>query len=439
MPFRNILNFHCTTVVFCVCFLFANSSDRLDADEIKLLYHSVVKSETAEVRSFPGKVHYATDRLSKGTKVAVYREDPGGYLLIQPPRGSFNLVLASQVQSTTEDGIIEVTGDGVKAWVGTRLPGNFEPMWQTKLKRGELLHVIKKVEIPGAYSDQSETWYQIEPPSGEFRWIHKDDVGSQAPRTVSSTEIVQQNIDIEKSQLVEPPDESNSKNALTAREGWKAIQVAGPRSANATLNIQNSRPKFELPSEGSFKSKVELMDLELSNIVVSPKSTWDLKSLELAATQLRSQAVTGDELAAADRLAEKIVGFQKVKSVYSTEGSFVAEAGARLGNPSFVANANGSRPVMNRGFGNRVGGNQVRYDGRGVLRKLVVNGGVGKPIYALENEQGKIVKTITPSSGVNLERFVGKPVGLYGKSGFNSRLNQPHLTAQRVIDLNRVR
>ena len=157
MPIKTVLKFYRKSIIVCVCLTLLVANERVFADEIKLLYHAVVKSETAEVRSFPGKVHYATDRLSKGTKVAVYREDPGGYLLIQPPRGSFNLVLASQVQSTAEDGIIEVSGDSVKAWVGTRLPGNFEPMWQTKLKRGELLHVIKKVEIPGAFSDQSET------------------------------------------------------------------------------------------------------------------------------------------------------------------------------------------------------------------------------------------------------------------------------------------
>lgn len=423
MPIKTVLKFYRKSIVVCVCLTLLVANEKVFSNEIKLLYHAVVKSETAEVRSFPGKVHYATDRLSKGTKVAVYREDPGGYLLIQPPRGSFNLVLASQVQSTAEDGIIEVSGDAVKAWVGTRLPGNFEPMWQTKLKRGELLHVIKKVEIPGAFSDQTETWYQTEPPSGEFRWIHKDDVGSQAPRTVSSTEIVQQNIDIEKAQLVEPIDDSKTKNTMTAREGWKALAGSGPLSENA----KNSRPKFQLPTTGTFASKVDAMDLELSQMVVSPKSAWDLKSLEVAATQLRSQAVTGDELAAADRLTEKIIGFQKVKSIYTTEPNFIAESGAKLGKPNFG--------IPNRGKANV----QARYDGQGVLRKLVVNGGVGQPIYALENDEGKIVKTITPSSGVNLERFIGKPVGLFGKAGFNSRLNQPHLTAQRVIDLNRVR
>ncbi|MEC9091629.1 MAG: hypothetical protein VX438_02900, partial [Planctomycetota bacterium] len=82
---------------------------------------------------------------------------------------------------------------------------------------------------------------------------------------------------------------------------------------------------------------------------------------------------------------------------------------------------------------------RINYDGKGVLRKLYTNGGAGRSVYALEDENGKVVKTISASSGVNLERFVGKPVGLFGKSGFNQRLNRPHLTAQRVIDLNKIR
>ena len=394
-------------------------------------YTLVVSNETADVLSGPGKAHYATDRLPQGSKIEIHRHDPGGYYAIRPPEGSFSLVLVSAVEPTADPAIVEVKSNLAKAWVGSRLQGDFKPLWQLKLKAGELLSVIKKVEISAAHSNQSQTWYQVEPPSGEFRWIHKDSLGSPIPASVSSAEITnrqiqQSRIEVELLKQINE-GKANAGISSTKRSGWRVMDDKKGNTGNVSAN-EASFDLIQLSNFSNFQNRAEAIDLALTQMVLGPKVGWNLDALQQSVAGLRNDATTGVELARANELAKKIIGFQKVKATSVGSEERYANRGASLLAPKFSDN---NERILNRP--------RVNYDGRGVLRKLYANGGIGRSIYALEDENGKVVKTISASSGVNLERFVGKPVGLFGKAGFNQRLNRPHLTAQRVIDLDKIR
>ncbi|MDB4794084.1 hypothetical protein OAG51_01565 [Pirellulaceae bacterium] len=397
-------------------------------------YTVVVSSDTAKILSGPGQSHYATDRLPKGSKLEVHRNDPGGFLAIRPPTGSFSLVLASHLNPTTDPDVVEVASGSATAWIGTRLSGKVNPMWQLRLKKGELITVVKKVDIPDALSGQSESWFQIEPPAGEFRWVHKDHVGTQSPASVSATDINQSAVKEIKNQT---EDYLAAKQfgtwTNTDRKGW---QTVGNEYTTEDTSTKASVVGFAAVPSGSLKSRLEAMDLHLAQIVIEDKKFWNLQPLEAAIVKVRSEATTGDELAMADRLATKVAGFQKVKAAALLQDT-VNPSRARLLPPT-LTDGNGNVASLNTRAADRNRA-EVNYQGKGVLRKLYLNGGVGTPIYALEDSNGKVLKTITPSFGLNLERYVGREVGLFGKEGFHNRLNQPHLTAQRVVDLDRIR
>ena len=181
-----------------------------------------------------------------------------------------------------------------------------------------------------------------------------------------------------------------------------------------TGNVSANEASFDLirlSNFSNFKNRAEAIDLALTQMVLGPKVGWNLDALQQSVAGLRNDATTGVELARANELAKKIIGFQKVKETSVGSEERYANRGASLLAPKFSDN---NERILNRP--------RVNYDGRGVLRKLYANGGIGRSIYALEDENGKVVKTISASSGVNLERFVGKPVGLFGKAGFNQRL-----------------
>ncbi len=130
----------------------------------------VANVDTA-VFSGPAETHYPTDRLAAGTEVEVHRLDPDNWCAIRPPRGSFCLVRASAVQrDAAAEGIGEISEAGTRCWVGTLLGEVHQPIWQVKLRAGERVRLLG--EIPPAESDPADVgWLQIEPPSGEFRWI----------------------------------------------------------------------------------------------------------------------------------------------------------------------------------------------------------------------------------------------------------------------------
>ena len=97
-------------------------------------YPAQIAVDEVEVRCGPGWDYYATQRLPRGTRVEVYRHDPGGWLAIRPPEGSFSWVTARHVRATADKNIAEVILDGAVAWVGSAPTNVAQHKWQVRLK-----------------------------------------------------------------------------------------------------------------------------------------------------------------------------------------------------------------------------------------------------------------------------------------------------------------
>ncbi len=149
-----------------------NSPSRFRA--VDFPYQAIVSAHNAPVYSGPDEVHYATDELSSGEVVVVYRHDPNGWCAIQPPAGSFSLLPEAAVEEL-EDGVGVLVQDQVQAWVGTRLGSVDKPLWQVKLRTDEEVEIIGEASWPSP-DGHSTVWYQISPPAGEFRWVRMADL-----------------------------------------------------------------------------------------------------------------------------------------------------------------------------------------------------------------------------------------------------------------------
>lgn len=149
--------------------------DRSFAQEsIDFPYQALVSKDGASVRSGPGAVHYATQTLKQGDSVEVYRHDLDSWCAIRPLDNSFSLVPESTLKMV-RDGVAEVVVDDARAWVGTHHGAVSKPLWQVKLRKGELVSVIGEISYPDP-AGHSTVWFQIQPPPGEFRWIHQSDL-----------------------------------------------------------------------------------------------------------------------------------------------------------------------------------------------------------------------------------------------------------------------
>ena len=79
------------------------------------------------------------------------------------------------------------------------------------------------------------------------------------------------------------------------------------------------------------------------------------------------------------------------------------------------------------------------YDAYGYLNELVRDGGLGTSTFVLQDADGRITHHVAPQPGVNLRRYLNQRVGILGNRGYHQQLNLRHVSAERVIAIDRLR
>jgi hypothetical protein len=139
-------------------------------------YRVFTVADETPVACGPGEAFYATDLLPANMPLEVYRRDAQGWLAIRPPTRSFSWIPARKLHISADDRIATVITDDAVAWVGSHVETVSDHRWQVRLDRGERLAILGHRQLVDDKRGTSETWYQVEPPAGEFRWVHSGDV-----------------------------------------------------------------------------------------------------------------------------------------------------------------------------------------------------------------------------------------------------------------------
>ncbi len=146
-------------------------------------YSVFVAYDKAFARCGPSSEYYRTDPLRHGQKLEVYVETDDGWLGIRPPEESFCWVPASTIETSNRGQTGHVIEDRTVAWIGTNLGRAKRYRWQVQLAEGEPVSIIGRSEREGP--DGPQLWYRIVPPSGEFRWVHRDQIVGSAEELVA--------------------------------------------------------------------------------------------------------------------------------------------------------------------------------------------------------------------------------------------------------------
>ncbi|MCA9140546.1 MAG: hypothetical protein KDB00_27430 [Planctomycetales bacterium] len=141
-------------------------------------YIVFVADTAAFARCGPGENHYRTEALRRGQELEVYVETADGWLGIRPPEDSFCWMPADAVQISGDEKTGTIVDDKTVAWIGTQLGQAKRYRWQVQLDAGEQVSIIGKTQHNG--ESGTKTWLRIVPPSGEFRWIHRNQVADSA-------------------------------------------------------------------------------------------------------------------------------------------------------------------------------------------------------------------------------------------------------------------
>jgi len=366
---------------------------RVQADPPEFPYTAYVSIDDAYVRSGPGKHYYPTDKLVRGDAVEVFRQDPGGWLAIRPPRKSFSWVPASMLQPTKKHLAI-VTGDRVASRVGSRIDDSRNVV-QVRLERGEEVEIL--AAEPLTINGQQELWCKIVPPSGEFRFIYGRFVDRNRPLQ-HMPEIIN---DIES-----PP--------LT------------PRSHSSDTD-----------AAGSFDANLTAIDLALSATVVQDMATWRFDDLERRAERAMDRAQSADERDRARQLLDRIAKFEDIKRRNDAIAGIITDSDRRrlqltslttasMATASTATSSMMTTPSQPWNGGVRPAGSR-RYDAVGMLT-TVRSMRPHAPPFVLLDANRQPVAFVTPMPGVDLRPLVGHQIGVSGQRGYMPELKKPHIT-----------
>jgi hypothetical protein len=378
-------------LVGSTCFIAASRSPLFG--EQSFPYKAFIAADEVYVRSGPGQNYYPTDKLAKGQEVEVYRHDPGGWCAIRPVEGSFSWI-SSQHAKIEEGNLAVMTDNNVSARVGSKF-SDIRDSVQIRLHKGEVVEVLDTKKI-GSGTSPSQTWYKIAPPAGEFRWVSL--------------------------KYLEPDYAHDGLRHRSGERGFREGEMDAKTAAERDRHADS-----EKLSHAAFQAELNRLELELSQMVVEESNVWSFDSLRIGAESLVEGASTAVERGKARLLMSRIARFEDIKQRADKVAVLHDETDR---SNKYIA---GLRRTVHLAK-DYVDSGGDRYDGVGRLEQVAPTT-PGVPRFALLDEAGNVRTYVTPSTGVNLHKYVGQQIGIVGQRGYIPEQKAQHITASHVTVL----
>jgi hypothetical protein len=385
--------------------------------------YQAVTSTKVKVRSGPDENHYTTAILEQDTRVTVVREEGNGWVAVEPPEGSFSWIAGEFVRelSATEG---EVTGNDVLVRIGTPADPRKRDAWQKKLKRGDRVKILEKTT--SGEGPLTKVSYKIAPPAGEVRYI-----SAQYLQPVSGRKPTQR----------PSPGTSNTRAAGSPRDLSTDDDEVRPGRA---VPSDRSTPADDADDDDSVLPGVPTSSsqpiLERANRAFQEMMRRPLPDRNIAAVRAiyeraaHSATSDGEHRLIAERLdllqvqeerQSKFAEFDRALRRSKQRDEAILSI-PRSKSENEAVDAPESTP-----------NSSPRYDGSGTLRRstAVID---GKPAYVLLSPQGGIRYYVTPSPGIDLNKYLDKVVAVRGPSNYRVDVRAQHITVRdvTVIELN---
>jgi hypothetical protein len=407
------------------------------APKVKTPYEAVVDMEEVTVRSGPGSSqYYPTGKLRRGDKVIVHRHDLGGWYMIAPPPGSFSWVPAKYVRKLDDQhGVI--SRDKVAVRVGSH-ESDIHELYQRVLVKDDEVRILGEKMLRDDASDRpGELWYRIAPPPNEWRWIPGQAVvpltASSSPRAQGHDPFVAPEVDsrsrgtpqrpgdeptFEQPQVATPTREYSSGDLgfgappETARESRPLVRKGGKAGTAAPENKRAT----------DLYADLDRLDTRFQAILDGPILDWDFDQLERDYIALRAASETQNLSRMVDSRLDRITNYRKA---HDEEVEIVRIREETTRRDQELAELQRKQESM------LVSARPAKYDGAGIIARAALNRR-GAPRYALLNPKGRVLAYLVPASGVDLERWVGRAVGVTGPRFPNSELRADVITVNRL-------
>ena len=174
----------------------------------------------------------------------------------------------------------------------------------------------------------------------------------------------------------------------------------------------------------SMRYSRSLSDLELQltqELIKEDPSAWQLNDLERAANAIYQTSNREKEKFQAKKFLAKLKNCRMIQTGLSGVGNAAAIGVGVAPNQPVGTGVNTELDLSNT------------YDAHGWLSEIIRNGASGRSEYVLLNEEGSITHHVGPSPGMNLKRYLRSRIGIVGQRGYTSELQLDHVTATRVV------
>ena len=410
---------------------------------------AVIAEDRTPVRSGPGDDHYRTDELARGTEIEVHKRTADGWLAIRPLESSFSWVAQREVELSENRDTAQVVGSSAVSWIGSNNEEVTDHRWLVKLKTGEELSILGKERRKIMTDGKSDLYYKIAPPSGEFRWVHEDDVVDSAEdlqESIKDPEVKLADFKVSlrdrgrtKMELPEAPQPSTvggskseavdaaKKDDFTGRGRSPTLSRESPTAKSERVTKRDQKSEPSVLQDGSTDTRIRELDGRLSLLVAQPVEKWNFKQLRKDAEDIAANSSSTLERARVQVFLDKVADFEGLRSRHATFAPAESVDKKSDGSQKKGKQAQSSDAELD-----------PRFDGTGWLLP-VHSTKRNAPPYALLDEEGNILQFVSPAPGLNLNRYLRKEVGIFGQKQPTDTLDKPHLTAHRIIERDRHR
>jgi len=402
-------------------------------------YEAVVLSDNVIVRSGPGRNHYSTGKLRPGDHVTVHRQERGGWLMIVPPQGSFDWVLADHVQLESKPlrgqpgrGVISV--DRTVARIGSGVEAETLEFWHVMLTRGKRVSILGEQVIND--SDLGpRLWYKIAPPAGDHRWV----LGQFVQRVGEGAEKVDPfSPDFEDGNLT-PPANDNPRGRRRAKElltqekkranyddtqaesqtGVKDRELVRtsptPVVSTGSGSVQTGPSQEELADD---RARIARLDNQFRSIIKRKTAQWDFAELKQEYQNLGDSAAHNDTRRGVNLRLRKLAQYQKIKDEHDQYVKLTKEAEDREASILSMQSKQEAAPKR-------------RFSGAGIVQRSV-GAPRGAPVHALVAPDGRVLAYLQAAPGVNLDHYLGRAVGVNGPRSHRTEWHTDHIFVEKL-------
>lgn len=358
-------------------------------------YITTVADPEVKLRAGPSDTYPETATLIKGTQLFVDHEEPNGWLAVQDVPGSGHSISWVQMQfvdfnpsKPTPQRVMTTDPTTLRAGqMGVAQPLE---VGRAKVPAGTALRVIgPKVEFQG------RSWYPVEPPAGDFRYLPR--------HTVKFDKAINMN--------------------FTVRDGVSPVSPAGGTTPAAAPSGSGTLPAVSVGRTGSVDHPLwaEADAAERSG------RYDDAERLYFKLAAIMNQP--GGDHDIANLCYTKIHTLRERKRSVATSGT----TGSRPVMPEPARPASGKKQPDDGSNPQAAepGDDRPRWNGPGllVLSAIALD---GRKTYLLETSAGVANLYVVPAPGVNLDRYVGKRVEVHGVTHTRAGLKKPFVVATTV-------